>query len=214
LVTIPGRKNPIDMTTYLTGHPTYGNRTGSWSFLTDNDWVKKYTGGWIALDKKLQNLFHGHIAKVVLRDDPLYFYAGELTLSQWATGSSQSSITISYNFYPYKKSHISSMDLWEWDDFDFEDDVIQYLKDLEVNGTRIVDVYGSPERISPHIQASSQILVDKYIGSSWVTYGYAPTESIIDNGSIIPRLIVNDGLNRFRFRGNGTISIDYRRGLL
>lgn len=214
MVSIPGRKNPIDLTTYLTGHPTFGNRNGSWTFLTDNDWVNSYTGGWIAFDKKLRGLFHGHIAKVVLRDDPLYFYAGELTMGQWATGNSQSSVTISYNFYPYKKSHVSSMELWEWDDFDFEEDYVQYLKDLEVNSSRIVNIYGSPERISPHIQASSNILVDKYVGSSWIAYGPAPTDSITGNNSVIPRLIIDDGLNKLRFRGNGTVSIDYRRGLL
>lgn len=213
IVTVPGRKNPIDMTTYLTGHPTYGNRTGSWSFLTDNDWVDSH-GGWIAYDKMLRGLFNGHVAKISLRDDPSYFYAGELTMGQWNTGDSRSSVSITYNLYPYKKSHTSSMELWEWDDFDFQDGVIQYLKDLQVSESRIVNIIGSPERISPHIQASAQMYVDKRINDTWITYGYAPTQDITGNKSVIPRLVIEDGVNQIRFRGTGTVSIDYRRGLL
>ena len=81
-VSIPGRKDPIDLTEYLTGHSTFGNRTGSWSFFTDVDYVEQRLGGWVAFDKRLRNLFHGHVGKIVLLDDPSYFYTGELTMGQ------------------------------------------------------------------------------------------------------------------------------------
>lgn len=214
LVTIPGRVKPIDLTTYLTGHPTYSNRQGSWTFLTDPDYVERKLGGWIAFDKRLRNLFNGHIAKIILRDDPSYFYAGELTMGQWKTDMNRSSVGISYNLYPYKKSIMSSMDIWTFDDFDFRDGIIQYLKDMVINGSRIVTVYGSPERISPHISGTSNILVDKYENDAWVSYGFVPTGSITSSSTIIPRLVIDDGINKLRFRGSGSVTIDYRRGLL
>lgn len=214
LVTIPGRKNPIDLTTYLTGHSTFTNRQGSWRFFTDPVYVERNLGGWIAFDKRLKNLFHGHVAKVILRDDPSYFYVGELTMSEWKPEAAWSSINISYNFYPYKKSVTSSLDHWTFDDFDFRDGIIQYLKEMEVNGTRTVNVYGSPERISPHINGTPGILIDKYENNSWVSYGYVPTDPITDQKTIIPRFVIDDGINQLRFRGNGTVTIDYRRGLL
>lgn len=212
-VSIPGRSIPYDLSNYLTGHPIFGNRTGSWSFYTDTDFVDQ-NGGWVEFSRRLFNLFHGRVYKVVLLDDPSYFYYGELTMSPWSTGDSRSTVSISFNFYPYKKALLSSMDMWKWDDFDFQDGVVTYLRDLEVSGSRIVDVYGSYERISPHISGSSGLLIDKYENSDWVSYGEVPVKAISSIDSIIPGLIIDEGRNRIRFRGNGTATIDYRRGLL
>lgn len=213
VVSIPGRKNPIDMSNYLTGHNTFSNCNGTWTFYVDNDFVNN-NGGWIAFDKYLRDIIHGHLFKVVLRDDPHYFYFGELTFGQWNTGANFSNVSISYNLYPYKKSYTSTLDMWKFDDFDFTDDIIQYMKDMDISGTRTVQVIGSPERVSPHISGTSGLVVEKYENSTWVNYGNVPTYSIDDPKSIIPRLIIGDGINRLRFRGNGTVTIDYRRGLL
>lgn len=213
-VSIPGRKDPIDLTEYLTGHSTFGNRTGSWSFFTDVDYVEQRLGGWVAFDKRLRSLFHGHVGKIVLLDDPSYFYTGELTMGQWQTGDDRSTVTISYDLYPYKKDLSSTMELWKFDEFDFRDGVIMYLKDMEVNGSRDVKVYGSRERISPHISGSSGLVVYKYENKSWVNYGNVPTKSIASNDSIIPRLVIDYGENLLRFTGTGSVTIDYRRGLL
>ena len=214
LVNIPGNKTPIDLTTYLTGHETFGNRTGSWSFLTDVEYVDQYLGGWIAFDKRLRSLFHGHIGKIVLRDDPSYFYVGELTMGPWQTGASRSSVTISYDLYPYKKSMYSTMDLWRFDDFDFRDGFIMYAKDLEVTSSRDVILYGGRERISPHISGSSNLVIYKEENSELVNYGYVSSANISSNETIVPRLVIGEGKNRLQFRGNGTVTIDYRRGLL
>jgi len=213
-VSIPGRKDPIDLTEYLTGHSTFGNRTGSWSFFTDVDYVEQRLGGWIAFDKRLRSLFHGHVGKIVLLDDPSYFYTGELTMGQWQTGEDRSTVTISYDLYPYKKDLSSTMELWKFDEFDFRDGVIMYLKDMEVNGSRDVKVYGSRERISPHISGSSGLVIYKYENKSWVNYGNVPTKSIASNDSIVPRLVIDYGENLLRFTGTGSVTIDYRRGLL
>ena len=213
LVTIPGNSVPLDFSEYLTGHPLFGNRSGSWSFLTDTAFVDQH-GGWLAFDRNLRSKLHGRIRKVVLRDDPSYFYVGELALAQWATGNERSTITISYNFYPYKKALLSTMDQWAFDDFDFQDGFIQYLKDMDVSNTRYVTVHGSRERISPHIAGTGDISIAKYENNTWVSYGKMSTGSINDASAIRPRLIIDDGANRLRFTGNGSVSIDYRRGML
>ena len=222
-VSIPGRKDPIDMTTYLTGHPTYANRTGNWSFIADSDFVAQFSygsnKGFMAFDKFMKDKIHGRIRKVVLRDDPTYFYAGELTYSGFQTGRGNSSVSITYNLYPFKKSIQSSMELWKFDDFDFEDGVIMYLKDMEVTGSREVIVYGGKERISPHISGSTGVLVDKWNGSSWIAYGQVPTANISNmSTTIVPGLVIDEGQNRLRFRTSGVsvghVTIDYRRGLL
>lgn len=213
LISIPGNSSPLDFSTYLTGHPTFGNRTGSWSFLTDPEFVDR-NGGWIAFEKNLRSKLHGRIRKVVLRDDSSYFYAGELTMNPWSTGRDRSTVTISYNFYPYKKALLSTMDMWTFDDFDFYDGYIQYLKDMDVQDTRYVDVIGSRERISPHIAGTGDISIAKKENDTWVSYGKMSTGSINDASAIRPRLVIDDGVNQLRLTGTGTVTIDYRRGVL
>ena len=213
LVNIPGRSTPINMTTYLTGHQTFASRTGSWSFMCDNDFVES-KGGFIGYQNFVHEKLHGRIRKVVLADDPGYFYFGEFSISAMNPGESRSTISISYNLYPYKKSMTCSMDMWKFDDFNFSDGVIQYMKDMSVNGTRIVNVFGSTERISPHISGSNNLSIDKYENDDWVSYGDVPTASISSPASIIPRLVIDDKIDKLRFTGNGTVTIDYRRGLL
>lgn len=213
LISVPGRANPLNFSAYLTGHATFANRSGSWSFYCDNDFITK-KGGFVEYQKFIHDRLHGRIRKIVLRDDPGYFYVGELTVGQLNPGKERSAISISYNVYPYKKAIISSMDLWKFDDFDFRDGVIQYLKDMAVSNQRIVDVYGSPERISPHISGSSGLSISKYENNSWVDYGSVPTDSIDQQTTIIPRLVIGEGVNRLKIEGNGTVTIDYRRGLL
>lgn len=213
VVAVPGRETAIDFSDFLTGHPTYGNRSGSWSFITDTDYVNSQ-GGWISFENRLKQIFHGHVYKVVLVDDPSYFYVGEITLGQWQTGNSYSGITMTYSLYPYKKDMVSSMDMWKWDDFDFKNGTISYTKDLDISGSRTIKIIGSPERISPHISGSSGLTIKKQENGSWVNYGDVPTAAITSNKSIIPRFVIEEGINNIRVQGTGTITIDYRRGLL
>lgn len=216
-INIPGRATPINMSSYLTGHSTFGNRSGSWTFLCDNDFVIK-KGGFIAFQNDIHSKLHGRIRKVVLADDPGYFYVGELSVSPIQPGESRSSITISYNLYPYKKAVISSMDMWKFDDFDFQDGVIQYMKDLTtVNNQLVIKVYGSKERISPHISCtpvSGDMNIDKRENNTWISYGKISTEAIDSPATVIPRFVIGDGITDIRISGNGKVTIDYRRGLL
>lgn len=218
LVSIPGKSMPIDLTTYLTGHTTFENRSGQLSFFADNDFVEDFVynqnRGFDAFDKYLRSILHGRVMKFVLRDDPSYFYVGTITLKPLASGNDRPTVSFSYNAYPYKKTISSSMELWKWDEFDFKDGIIMYMKDMIVEGSRIVNVYGARERISPHISGTSGLQIDKMENGSWRGYGFVPTEPLISSGSIIPEFIIDEGLNQIRLRGNGTVTIDYRRGLL
>lgn len=99
-VDIPGANGQLDLTTLLTGEPTYGNRVGSFEFIVSEyksgyDWVKTYS--------ELAEHFHGKNMRAILSDDPLYFYEGRFALNQWISDKSYSRIVIDYNVGPFKK---------------------------------------------------------------------------------------------------------------
>ena len=116
-VDIPGKADgPIDLTEYLTGAPVYGQRSGSFEFIVDND--HEY---WETLRARIASYLHGKTMKMVLEDDPGYYYEGTFSLSDWKSESWNSKITINYALGPYKY-RIKTGDPWLWDPFNFDRD--------------------------------------------------------------------------------------------
>lgn len=114
-ISIPGKEDgPIDFSTYLTGSIQYGNRSGTFEFLVDNG--HEY---WEDIRYKIVNYLHGKELKMVLEDDPSYYYKGVFTLNEWKSESWNSSISINYILEPYKYL-IASGSSWLWDPFNFE----------------------------------------------------------------------------------------------
>ena len=119
---IPGRKNgPIDISEYLTGEIEYGARSGSFEFYVDNDHED-----WETIRTKIVNFLHGKRMRMVLEDDPNYYYEGRFSLNEWRSDSWFSRVVINYALGPYKYS-IAGGENWLWDPFNFETDNIDDL---------------------------------------------------------------------------------------
>ena len=97
-VEIPGRKDgPLDQTEFLTGQVSYGQRSGSFEFIVDND--HEY---WETIRMKIANYLHGKEMRMCLEDDPDYYYIGVFTLSNFVSEATNSKLTINYVVAPYK----------------------------------------------------------------------------------------------------------------
>lgn len=98
-VDIPGGDGVIDLSTTLTGYPTYNNREGSWEFIVINDY-----GKWKDRFSDIVNYLHGKRRAIILEEDPNYYYMGRFSVSNWTSNSdgSGSRVTIDYNLSPYK----------------------------------------------------------------------------------------------------------------
>ena len=114
-VEIPGRDGTIDMSEYLTGGPSYGDRSGSWNFLVDNDHI-----GWESIRTKITEFFHGKRLKCVLEDDPCWYFEGRFQVKP-QSGEHNSTIEIEYVLGPYRYYILPEGD-WLWDPFNFEVD--------------------------------------------------------------------------------------------
>ena len=90
-VSIPGRMGALDFSEYLTGDVQYSDRSGSFEFLVDND--HEY---WVSIKNKIVDFLHGNVMKMVLEDDPEYYYEGRFTVDSWKSESWNSKIVINY----------------------------------------------------------------------------------------------------------------------
>lgn len=95
---IPGRKDgPINSTNFLTGTPVYSARSGNFEFYVDND--HEY---WETIRMNIANYLGGKKMKMILEDDPDYYYEGRFALNNWQSEANWSIVTISYALEPYK----------------------------------------------------------------------------------------------------------------
>ena len=106
-VDIPGAHGKLDLSEVLTGSPRYENRSGSMEFILMNKSInhdgdpndEKY---WYERYSEIMNWLHGQNANMVLMDDPLWTWKGRFSVSGFESQNNYSTITISYDCYPYK----------------------------------------------------------------------------------------------------------------
>lgn len=117
-VDIPGAHGSTDLTDILIGRPLYEDRTGSLEFYVDHT-NPDYERCWEVAYDYLLNLLNGYRQKIILKDNPSYYYEGRLSVNQWKTDKLASTITLDYHVQPFKYMLWSTTDDWLWDPFDF-----------------------------------------------------------------------------------------------
>lgn len=126
---IPNTNGNIDLSLKDTGYPTYENREGTFNFIYNP--IYSYSYGdyrdWTVIYSEISNFLHGRQLRMVLEDDPEYYWDGSFTVEGWTsnTDGSGSIITIGYSVQPHKMTILSSLDEWLWDPFNFYNGTIQ-----------------------------------------------------------------------------------------
>ena len=101
-VEIPGLSGSLDFSELLTDFPLYSNRSGSLSFHVLTDYTNGQT--WADRYAEIMNYIHGRRSRIILEDDPNYFYEGRISVNSWTSNNdgSGSSISFDYDLDPYK----------------------------------------------------------------------------------------------------------------
>ena len=96
-VEIPGRDGSLDTTDYLIGRPTYSDRKGSFEFYVSNDGVS-----WTSRRMEIASILTGKKMKMILEDEPQYYYYGRIFFKDWKSDANFSKVTIEYQVEPYR----------------------------------------------------------------------------------------------------------------
>lgn len=197
-VELPGYDSSIDYTDAITGHVTYGMREGSWEFLLipEDAWAMVYSS--------LLNFLHGKKHKIILEDDPGYYYVGRLSIDEWNSEPHNSLVVINYQLEPYKYSIYASDDEnWLWDN-SFEDSIIYSSFNIRETTTKIF-INNCSTAITPIIICSEAMHATCNNG---VTEYLAPGENQNENIKFQP------GTNTLKFykdtAGSALVTVRYR----
>lgn len=195
-VDVPGGAR-LDYTDVLTGAPALDARAGSWEFT-----VTDRRGDWAAVYSDILAKVHGKRTRIVLDDDPGYYYDGRVTVNKWQSQEFYSTVTLDYDVEPYKYSiegATGSMD-WLWNDL--FSNIIYY-------GT--FDVDGSKQRNL--INPSSASVTPVFTCSDGFTVTFDGVTYTLDAGTTSqPGFALSPGDNIMTFTGTGRINVDYSIG--
>lgn len=180
-VEIPGRSELLDLSTYQAGHITYKNRSTTLGFYVVNDvrhWSETYS--------RIANHLLGRKIKVVLSEEPKYYYYGYCTPSI-GNGEQRLVVQISANLEPFRRPSL----------------INPAFKDLEVNGSKDLKVEGTIAYDSPTISTTKPITVS-YEGEEW---------KIPSGTHVLYEMQIGPGMHTVGLKGESIVTFDYRGGI-
>lgn len=179
-IDIPGGDGVLDLTEVF-GEVKYNNRNLSFDFST-----KVPQAEFLDLFSRVQNALHGQKMRIVLDDDPAWYYTGRISVSEWKAEKNIGKLTIDCDCEPYKTK------------------LSETVVTAAVNGPGTVILMNSKRSVMPTINITGE--VDLTFGSNF----YSLSEGRYD----LPAVRLVNGENTILLDGAGTATFTYlERGL-
>lgn len=198
-VDIPNANGSLDLTEVMSNDVKYDNREITCKFHVLNKREE-----WHDIYSNIQDYLHGQKMKIILDENPCFFYEGRCSVDEWSSSKVTSTIVIKATVEPYKKELYSSLEDWEWDSFNFETGIIRNYKDIVVDGEYTLNIEGTRMQVIPIFNVTGEINVN-FNGKSY---------NLPLGSSRILNIVIKQGNNELKFTGKGKVSVDYRGGRL
>lgn len=198
---VPGRNGAIDLTE-VNGSVCYNNGSLVLTFLKREKTMQE----WHRLVNLLTSKIHGRECKIVLDSEPDYYYVGRCTVSTVKDNQVSSSMTITANCEPFKYEVQNRGEPWLWDTFNFENGIItqpQYCN-VTVNETYKLNIFHN----------GGMPVTPVFICSADMSVNFNGVDYPLKSGSNKVYDIVIDKNTVLTFKGTGTLTVDYRGGML
>jgi hypothetical protein len=203
-VAVPGKDGKLDLTEALGGF-VFENRTISLEFRV----IEHTTTRFHATASKLRNAINGRKMKIILGDDPGYYWIGRCSVDASHIGRSVSTVEVKMDAEPFKRSVVSSYDPWEWDRFSFVDGVVTQPKDVVLTG--------SMKSVAlPLDPARGRVVLWLNTGSAQARLSTDATWHALASGAnSMPEIRMSDtATSTLYLTGTGTVGVEYRVGSL
>lgn len=217
-VDVPGADGSLDYTEALSGKSNFANRTGQWDFILDNDqnnypkWHERYTD-------ILQSLHGKYFDRIILDDDPDFYWSGRVSVKGDFSPRDYNMITIEYNLDPYKRLVLSDdINWWKWNNLWT---TIITFGPFQVNGTKARNFINSGSSdIEANLNCSVPMRMYPYDGTEYTRYTMFALSYYSDDGTYEHidlnagdnPIILKPGDNHFMFYGFGNVTLEHERG--
>ena len=178
MIDIPGSDGSLDLSEYF-GDVKYKNRKLSFTFSVigrPSEFLQNYS--------LLQNIINGRKMKIVLDDDPEFYYVGRVTVDEWKSKPRVGSITIDCDCEPYK--------------YKLHETVV--VNKISGSGTVIYD--NLRKWVTPVLAVTAP-----------VTIAFEGTSVELDTGEYtVPAIEFKQGQNIVTYKGNALVTVKYQEG--
>ena len=178
-IEVEGADSDLDLTEFF-GEPKYENVKHTFDFktiLTDS----------LSIFSKVKNALHGKKVRIILDDDPTFFWLGRLHVSSFVDEKGIGSLTIEADCEPYK--------------FQLDKTVISRT----VNGTDTIVLTNSRKRAVPEVVIATE-------GSIRIVFQDTNIWDLGSGSFTLPELELTEGENLVTVSGTGTITFTWQEG--
>lgn len=184
-VEVDGADGDLDLTEYF-GDVKYKNRKLSFNFSTAT--VKERD--FLTLFSEIQNALHGQYMKIILEEDPDFYYMGRVSVNPWKSNKNIGQLTIDCDCEPYKYKLYKTIFT-----FDLTNPVEYILPNLR-------------KQTVPKFTITAPVQI-KFNNS---THSIGAQGMTGEQTYIVPEIVLSPGNNLISLTGSGTIKIEYQEG--
>ena len=201
MIDIPGGDGYLDTSEAPDGRAHYGARTASWEFEVEREYRRLYP----SLYSKLMNYLHNRNMRIILDDDPHYFYIGRASVNQFLSEEMAATVVIDITAQPFKYETTLSTEDWLWDPFNLETDYVRGYGRMRVDGEKTVEIPGARKPVTP------TFIVELDAGHDSMTLEFDGTSYSLDPGEYkVSGIFLQSGINTMTFTGSGYVSVEFR----
>jgi len=204
-VEIPGMDGSYDISDYLASDIKFSDRSGNFEFVVDNGHEN-----WLTIYRNILTYLHGQRLRMILTDDPLWYWEGRFSLNEWRSEPARSKISIDFRVNPFKRSIYGDwVENVEWDPFNFETDV-------DYSALWHINVTSTPSTIDIEAYGVRNVLVVRLVSGSSVTASFGGvTKTVTAVGGTAALGISNRiGKTTLTLSGNGVADIGWQKASL
>ncbi len=182
-IEVEGADSDLDLTDFF-GEPKYENVTHKFTFSTMEPQSK-----FLEQFSQIKNALHGKKMRVILDDDPHFYYVGRLHVSSFTTEKGIGTVSVEADCEPYKYK------------------IAKTVVSKAVSGTQTITLTNSRKRAVPEISIETA-------GSLNIVYQQSNIWDLGSGSYTLPELEFAEGENSVTVTGTGTITFTWQEGSL
>lgn len=178
LLEVPGADEMLDFTEFF-GDVKFDNRKLEFDFTTlvpQSEFMQLFS--------QIQNTLNGKRMKIVLDEEPNFYYSGRISVKEWLADKSIGKITIECDCNPYK---------------------------LKKDKTVIVNTVSTEETVVLSNLRKHVVPLFKSDAEMTIEFNGNPY-SMSAGESTFPSIVLKEGKSTLKLKGNGTVTIEYQEG--
>jgi phage-related protein len=182
-IDVEGADGVLDLTDFF-GEPKYDNVTHKFEFTTLASMTE-----FLSLFSRIKNAIHGKKVRIILDDDPTFFYMGRCFVSSFTSEKGVGTVSVECECEPYKYR------------------IAKTVVTQAVEGTQSITLTNGRKRAVPEVSIDTT-------GSMNIVYQESNVWDLGAGSYTLPELELTEGENIVTVTGTGTISFTWQEAML